>query len=199
MIHSPLTMEHALLGFLRQRPMHGYEIYQQLSHPSGLGLVWRLKQSQLYALLAKLEHAGYVTTTLEFQEARPPRKMFELTEVGRAAFLDWLQKPVPQGRGLRLEFLAKLYFASFEGPQMALNLIERQREACRGWLVQQQDIETLRDRRPFDWLVHQFRRGQIEAMLAWLATCEATIVDTTRKNLWQKMRCKFFFIFGNVF
>lgn len=182
MTHSPLTMEYALLGFLRQRPMHGYEIYQQLSEPTGLGLVWRLKQSQLYALLTKLEQAGYVTTTLEFQEARPPRKMFEPTQAGGAAFLDWLQKPVPQGRGLRLEFLAKLYFARLEGSQVTLNLIEGQRVACQGWLVQQQqEIETLRDH-PFDWLVHQFRLGQIQAMLAWLATCEATIVGKTRKE-----------------
>ena len=75
-VNLPLTTEHALLGFLRRRPMYGYEIHQQLTHPTGLGLVWRLKQSQLYALLAKLEEAGYVTTTIEPQETRPPRKIF---------------------------------------------------------------------------------------------------------------------------
>ena len=41
MIRQPLTIEYALLGFLRQQPRHGYEIYQQLSDPTGLGLVWR--------------------------------------------------------------------------------------------------------------------------------------------------------------
>lgn len=162
--------------------MHGYEIHQQLSNPTGLGLVWRLKQSQLYALLAKLEQAGYVTTTLEFQETRPPRKMFELTDFGRAAFLEWLQKPVSQGRGLRLEFLVKFYFAQLKGSQIALSLIEAQRVTCRDWLVQQQDIETMGECQPFDWLVHQFRLGQIQAMLAWLATCEATIIGKTQKE-----------------
>lgn len=174
-VNLPLSTEFALLGFLRQQPMHGYEIHQRLSDTTGLGLVWRLKQSQLYALLAKLEREEYVTTTLEYQDARPPRKIFELTEAGRRAFLEWIQQPVQQGRQLRLDFLAKLYFAQLEGPEMALRLIEGQRLACQGWLQQQhEEAETLRQVHPYDWLVHQFRIGQIEAMLAWLDTCQET-------------------------
>ncbi|MFN8459541.1 MAG: PadR family transcriptional regulator [Anaerolineae bacterium] len=93
-VNLPLSTEFALLGFLRRRPMYGYEIHQQLSHATGLGLVWRLKQSQLYALLTKLENEGFVTTTVELQDTRPPRKMFELTETGRQKFLNWIEQPV---------------------------------------------------------------------------------------------------------
>lgn len=172
-VNLPISTEFALLGFLRQQPMHGYEIHQHLSDPTGLGLVWRLKQSQLYALLTKLEREGYVTTTIEYQDTRPPRKIFELTEAGRQAFLEWVQRPVPQGRKLRLDFLAKLYFAHREGPEVVSRLIEQQRAACRSWLDQQQEeIGLLRQTHPYDWLVHQFRIGQIEAMLAWLDTCQ---------------------------
>lgn len=183
MVHSPLTIEQALLGFLRQQPRYGYEIHQQLSDLTGLGLVWRMKQSQLYALLTKLEQAGYVSPTLEFQETRPPRKMFELTEAGRQAFLDWVRTPVPQGRGLRLEFLAKLYFALGEGPEVTSRLIDRQRATCRGWLEQQQaQTAALKETQPYDWLVHKFRLGQIEAMLAWLNTCEEMLTINIRKE-----------------
>jgi DNA-binding PadR family transcriptional regulator len=175
-INVPLSTEFALLGFLRRQPMYGYEIHQQLSEATGLGLVWRLKQSQLYALLTKLEREGFVTTTIEYQEARPPRKMFELTQAGRNAFEDWVQQPVAQGRKLRLDFLAKLYFARLEGPEVAGRLIERQRLACRNWLrEQEEETEALRYSQPYDWLVHKFRLGQIEATLAWLDTCEETL------------------------
>src|SRR4051812_40584710 len=95
MVRLPLTTEHALLGFLRQQPMYGYEIHQQLSESAGLGLVWRLKQSQLYALLGKLEQEGYIVATLEAQDARPPRKVYRLTGSGHLAFLEWVQTPVP--------------------------------------------------------------------------------------------------------
>jgi DNA-binding PadR family transcriptional regulator len=178
-VNVPLSTEFALLGFLRQQPMYGYEIHQQLSRATGLGLVWRLKQSQLYALLAKLEREGYVATTIEYQDARPPRKMFELTESGRQAFQDWVQRPVQQGRKLRLDFLAKLYFAQLEGPEVATRLIEQQRMACRDLLRQQaEETEALRHGQPYDWLVHKFRLGQIEAMLAWLDTCQEALPVT---------------------
>jgi DNA-binding PadR family transcriptional regulator len=175
-VNLPLSTEYALLGFLRRQPMHGYEIHQQLSDATGLGLVWRLKQSQLYALLAKLEREGYVITTIEYQDARPPRKMFELTEVGRQAFQKWVRRPVPQGRKLRLDFVAKLYFAQREGPEVVTQLIEGQRTACRNWLnEQEEESEVLRYSHPYDWLVHKFRVGQIEAMLTWLDTCQETL------------------------
>lgn len=175
-LSSPLTTEHALLGFLRQQPMHGYEIHQRLAEPEGLGAVWRLKQSQLYALLAKLEEEGYLTTTVELQDTRPPRKIFQLSEAGQAAFLAWVESPVPHGRTLRLDFLAKLYFAQREGPEVALRLIETQRDVCRSWLTaQQQEAGPLPGARPYEWLVHEFRIGQIEAMLAWLDTCQEVL------------------------
>ncbi len=176
MVTLPLTTEYALLGFLRRRPMHGYEIYQQLSDPTGLGLVWRLKQSRLYALLGKLEEHGLVTTTLELQESRPPRKIFELTDRGRQTFLSWVQSPVQHGRRFRLDFLAKLYFAQHEAPATAQKLIEQQRQTCLSWLEEQQaQAEGLEEPQPYDWLVHQFRVSQIQAMLHWLEVCQQTL------------------------
>ncbi|MEW5960228.1 MAG: PadR family transcriptional regulator [Chloroflexota bacterium] len=177
MVRQPLTTEYALLGFLRRRPMYGYEIHQQLADPTGLGLVWRLKQSRLYALLGKLEEHGLVTTTLEPQESRPPRKVFELTDQGRDAFLSWVEQPVEHGRRLRLDFLAKLYFAQQEGAAITQKLIEQQRQTCLSWLAEQQDqAEALAETQPYDWLVHQFRVSQIQAMLDWLDTCQKTLL-----------------------
>lgn len=178
MARRPLRMEHALLGFLYRRPNHGYGIFQELSDPQGLGLVWRLKQSRLYALLNKLQEAGYVTATIEHQEARPPRKVYSLTPEGTEAFMAWLQTPVDHGRRLRLEFLAKLYFARRQGKSKAIDLIEAQRSTCREWLAEQRRRARTAQEQPYDWLVHQFRVGQIEAMLDWLDTCARRIQES---------------------
>ncbi len=178
---TSLTTENALLGFLHQQPMHGYEIHRRLSETEGLGLVWHVKQNQLYALLGKLEKKGYVTTTLEPQPNRPDRKVFHLTELGRETFWAWLQRPVKQGHRLRLEFLAKLYFAQQEEPAVALSLIETQRETCLTWLNTERDkIESLESKQPYEQLVHKFRFGQIEAMLNWLDICEQSLPELTR-------------------
>lgn len=169
-----LSIELALLGFLRRGPRHGYAIHQELAHPGGLGGVWQIKRSHLYALLAKLEDAGYIAATVEPQQARPPRRLFHLTEAGEQAFLAWVQSPVQNGRSLRLEFLVKLYFSRAEGPGVTAFLSAAQRGLCLEWLAAEQtkvDEEAAAGRR-YGRLVHEFRRGQIQAMLAWIDRCE---------------------------
>src|SRR3954466_7685591 len=94
MIKSPLTIEHALLGFLRQQPMHAYEIHQTLTRNEALGLVWHIKQSLVYVMLERLEAERLVTSSLEPQGSRPPRKILRLTPGGQASFAEWLVTPV---------------------------------------------------------------------------------------------------------
>jgi DNA-binding PadR family transcriptional regulator len=167
-------LEHALLGLLREHPMHAYDMHLQLLRTEQLGLVWRLKQGNLYALLAKLEAEGYLESTTEPQETRPPRKILRLTARGEAALARWLASPVEHGRDFRQEFLAKLYFASRDGPALASELLARQRQACHGWLDElQAQLAALDAERPFERLVLRFRMGQIEATLRWLDECAA--------------------------
>lgn len=175
MLRLPLTVELALLGFLRNGALHGYEIGRRLADPAGLALVWRLKPSHLYALLGRLQEEGYLTGTVQPQATRPPRKVFRLTRSGRDAFLHWVQTPVPHGREVRLDFLTRYYFAEREGPQVVARLVQRQRAACQAWLrAQQAQADAAREARSFEWQVCQFRIGQIEGMLAWLDRCEET-------------------------
>lgn len=180
MARSQLSIEYALLGLLYEQPSHGYEIYQALSAEDGLGLVWRIKQSQLYALLTKLEQQGFISATLEPQDSRPPRKNLQLTAAGQEAFLHWLQAPVPQGRKMRLEFMAKLYFARRLAPASVIALIDGQRKICREWLAAHHtQADALSPESSFEWMVFQFRIGQIEAMIDWLAVCEQALVAAT--------------------
>jgi DNA-binding PadR family transcriptional regulator len=173
LVRLPLTIELALLGFLREGALHGYEIHRRLADPLGLGQVWRLKQSHLYALLARLEVEGFLSATLKPQDTRPTRKIYRLTKIGADTFVEWVQSPVPHGRDARLDFLTKLYFARLEGPKTAARLIKRQRAACRAWIAAQQErLQALPDPGSYDWLVCQFRIGQIQAMLEWLDVCE---------------------------
>jgi len=139
--------------------------------PSGLGQVWQVKQSQLYALLNRLEEEGYVSTELEFQDSRPPRKMFALTTEGHATFQTWITQPVKHGRDMRLDFLVKLHFARQVGENVAQNLVDSQRIICQSW----QDERENSPQGSFEWLIDEFRRGQIDAMLTWLEECELFI------------------------
>ncbi len=186
---AELTIEHALLGFVHSRPGHGYEIYQQLTDANGLWQVWRLKQSQLYALLTKLEEAGYLAATIQPQEPRPPRKIYRLTEAGRTAFERWLQTPVSHGRQMRIEFLAKLYFAERQGAAGTARLIDQQAAACQVWLqeLRRANVQPAKKHPQapvpegyFGYAVQQFRLNQVESFITWLTACrEAVVVADT--------------------
>ena len=117
-----------------------------------------------------------VIASLQAQDFRPPRKVFALTPAGEQAFLKWVQSPVAHGRDVRLNFLVKLFFAQREGAQAVANLLKRQRIACQNWLTQQEEAANrLRETQEYEWLVCQFRIGQLQAMLDWLDTCERSL------------------------
>jgi PadR family transcriptional regulator, regulatory protein AphA len=164
----------ALLGFLHTEQLHGYEIYQRFSNLPGLWEIWRIKQSRLYAMLARLESKGLVQANTLPQENRPARKVFRISKAGREAYQTWLVQPVDNGREFRLEFLVKLFFAVQEGPQTKNDLIESQMAASNSWLnEEQQALQALEAHQSFKKAIHSFRVGQVEAMLAWLSSVDS--------------------------
>ncbi|NTU83070.1 MAG: PadR family transcriptional regulator [Chloroflexales bacterium] len=176
MVKGALTVEYGLLGMVRRQPLHGYEIYQRLRAMEALGLIWSWKQSQMYAELARLEQEGYLTSVVEAQGTRPPRKVFRLTDAGAAAFDAWLASPLRTERELQPEFPAKLHFAQQEGRGTARVLLERQREVCRQWLAElQAQAPPPGPDQSYAHLVRQFRVSQVETILGWLATCSAQL------------------------
>lgn len=176
---SPLTVEHALLGLVRSRPMHGYELYQLLCAPGGLGQVWHIKQGLLYAVLKRLEQEGLVAAVRVAQDDAPARRVLAITPAGATAFDRWLHTPVARGRDLRIEFLAKLYFAQQHGGNAAADLLDRQLTVVAGW---RQRLEQRRAALPsaalYDRLVLDFRIAQVQAAATWLATCSNRICNS---------------------
>lgn len=172
MVSRPLTIEIALLGYLTEGPRHGYQIHRSLMEPNGLRRIWWLKQAQLYALLGKLEEAGYLSASIETQEKRPARRMFRLTPKGEEIFRNWLESPVERPRQMRQEFQVKLYFACREGREVCRRLIEEQRHTCCKWLAANDAMSVdYSIGQAHLWLTDQYRIGQIQAMLNWLDLC----------------------------
>lgn len=171
-----LTVEHILLYLLEQRPMHGYELYQELCSMEGISLIWNIKQALLYAILEKLEAKGYLRSELVQGEAHLPRKIFHITGSGQSSLQDWLNLPVRRARDFRQEFLAKLIIARRIGKQEALNLIQTQEAACEIWLRDLKTAMQSTQARHFDaWLVYSFRIQRLEMIQQWLKTCREEV------------------------
>ena len=164
--------EYAMLGLLKERPMHGYEMFQQFEHGT-LGQIVHLEMSQMYAFLKKLERLGYIEAELEPQGTRPPRKIFHLKSEGESIFLHWLSLPVEKPRDIRIFFLIKLYFVRHLQPSQAARLIEQQIDACQHFLHHLETLQTAEDHTSedetfFDHVVLRSRIYQTQALLAWL-------------------------------
>jgi len=168
-----LSAEPVLLGLLARKPMHGYELYQNLTS-SPLRRVWYLGISQMYKLLKELEALGYVEGRREMQENRPAKKTYHITPQGREAFLRWLETPITNPRLIRVEFLAKLFLAQALGSQMTQQVIDVQMAACRRRLARLQ--EEISDK-GFEHLVFRFRSGQLQAIIDWLEYCRHLLLD----------------------
>lgn len=106
---SNISPEFALLGFLIAEPVHGYDLHQKFQ--SELGSVWRLSQSQAYAILKRLEARGDITSQQVEQDKLPPRQILHITKGGKRRFEEWLRESGHNARSIRLEFLTRLYFS----------------------------------------------------------------------------------------
>ena len=69
----------AILKLLAERPMHGYEMIQQIAERSN-GL-WKPSPGSVYPTLQLLADEGLITAS----ESDGSKKLFELTDTGRAA------------------------------------------------------------------------------------------------------------------
>lgn len=120
-----LSPEFALLGFLIAGPSHGYDLHQRFT--TALGHVWRLSQSQAYAILKRLEQRGDITSQVIEQEKLPARQKLRITAQGRQRFFDWLETGIAtNSRSIRLEFLTRLYFTQLHRPDNARIIYEKQ-------------------------------------------------------------------------
>ena len=164
---SSLPVQFAALGFLCERPLHGYELAQSIER--GLGALWRVATSQLYAVLHRLEASGLATSRTEEVDARPARTVYDITRQGEAALEQWLREPVAHLRDMRVEFLAKIYFLRRHSSERVDDLINAQmgllREAESG-IRSRDGVQS--DDRGFGALVASFRQHRMESMVTWL-------------------------------
>lgn len=73
-----------ILNLLRYGRCHGYEMVQSLKQIQGL----KIREGNIYPILARLQIDGLVTSNSEASRDGPPRKYFELTELGQKILAD---------------------------------------------------------------------------------------------------------------
>lgn len=142
------VLELPVLGLLKDRDMHGYELRKQLG--TMLGPFWQVSWGSLYPTLRRLAKAGAVETVDTAQPRRRGRAsraaatparttgrrktVYRLTPAGESLFATMLEET---GAAVDTEhFTLKLAFFRYLGPEARLALLERRRAYLQDKLAQ---------------------------------------------------------------
>lgn len=164
-----LSPEFALLGFLIEKPSHGYDLHQQLT--TELGQVWHLSQSQAYAILKRLETRRDISARVVAQQKLPARQMLHITAAGRKRFFEWLETDISvTSRSIRLEFITRLYFAQHHRPKALAQIVQAQSAEVDSKIEQ---LETLIEQLPPDQIYNHLsldlRLQQMQSVQRWMS------------------------------
>ncbi|MDB5075654.1 MAG: PadR family transcriptional regulator [Chloroflexi bacterium] len=176
---------HVLLGLLLDGPSHGYILARAFAPGTALGSVVYLGASHLYALLIQLERDGFIEGERLEQGARPARRVYRITDAGRAEVLRWIDEPVGRPRDVLIDFPLKLYLAQRLDTSRALNLVMHQRNLFASYLKDLEheirQTDSAKDQ-SFLSLVLDGRIERTKSTLAWLEHCASALaVQPTAK------------------
>ncbi|QKV91292.1 helix-turn-helix transcriptional regulator [Streptomyces sp. NA02950] len=97
----------SILALLKDRPMHGYEMIQEIAERSGGA--WKPSPGSVYPTLQLLEDEGLISS-----ESEGGKKLFALTEEGRTEADAGAQAPWEEaGRGIDWEAMQEIRQAGF--------------------------------------------------------------------------------------
>jgi DNA-binding PadR family transcriptional regulator len=146
-------IELAILGLLKERPMHGYQLNRELSEQ--LGGLWRVSYGSLYPSLRRLERDGAIRSEAGAGTGARRKTVYAITPEGERLFLELLQEPPQEGQT--------------EDARFRVRLLERRRQGLQERLA---EVKThLRDPATTDSYqraLMEHARAATETDIAWL-------------------------------
>ncbi len=175
-----MSIKHAVLGLLRERPMHGYAV--RAAFEERLGHFWELNYGQVYQVLTTLEQEGLVAGTDERVGRRPTRKVYAISGKGYDALQSWLVRR-PVFRPFRDDFYIRLLFTDPSEQELVGNMIEDQLQASQEHLAalidrraSESGVSTSGARSPATFLFAQAAVLHAKADIEALELCRKTLL-----------------------
>lgn len=185
-------LELAVLGLLKEQPLHGYELKKRLT--DALGFLWGVSYGSLYPALRRLERAGAIEVVESGAAEQPAapmpatgsiggeaaaarmrrlgkasrrtRKAYRLTARGEQMFSELMASDQGPGSDDERSFALKLAFCRYLPVDARLELLERRRADLATRLSRARGSRSSGDRYALSLLEH--RRKSTERDLEWL-------------------------------
>ena len=87
-----VALPHAILVSLCEQSGSGYELAHRFDR--SIGYFWSATHQQIYRTLRTMEDDGWVSATLVVQHGRPDKKVYTVSDAGRAELARWIAAPL---------------------------------------------------------------------------------------------------------
>lgn len=120
-----MDLRATILGLLNWKPASGYDLKRIISESEVF--YWSGNNNQIYKSLLELQQEGLVTYQVQMQASLPAKKIYAITEQGRAALRQSLLA-APELPEMRKGFLIQLAWAEALSDDEVLALLEQYAE-----------------------------------------------------------------------
>jgi DNA-binding PadR family transcriptional regulator len=138
-----------LLGLLRERSLHGYEIMQIVKEQ--MSQVAEIAPGTIYYTLKKLEKKAFIESRMEREGNRPERQVYAITKEGKARFDELLKEALFLDERPFYVFDAALYFFQHLKEDDLSDAVEKKRENLARF---KQNLDRLESAYPGKWPFH---------------------------------------------
>jgi DNA-binding PadR family transcriptional regulator len=115
----------AVLGVLRERPMHPYEI-QRLLKERHKDEILVLKRGSLYHAIRRLENIQLIESgEIARNGRRPEHTTYRITPAGERALIEWLRRSIAVPQRERSDFLGSISFLVYLTPEESAVVLEQ--------------------------------------------------------------------------
>jgi PadR family transcriptional regulator, regulatory protein AphA len=116
-----MSLPHALLGLLAAEPATGYDLAREFEGALGQW-AWQAGHTSIYPELAKLAGRGLVEVV---EEGARGRRVYDVTDAGRAELRDWLLSTPGGGGPVRNEVVLRMFLITALDPPDAREALRR--------------------------------------------------------------------------
>lgn len=116
-----MALEHAILVSLTEHAGSGLDLTRRFDR--SIGFFWTATHQQIYRVLARMEADGWVRSTAVAQQGRPDKKVYDVTDAGRAELRRWIGEPLVRETH-RSDLAVKLRGASYGDLSALLEEVE---------------------------------------------------------------------------
>ncbi|MGB3312603.1 MAG: PadR family transcriptional regulator [Nodosilinea sp.] len=135
-----MALSHTILAVLCRESLSGYDISKRFEE--SVSCYWQASQQQIYRELGKMEQQGWVTYETVPQAGKPDKKIYGITDPGRAELARWYPEP-SEPTPIREDLLVKVLAAPFVSEPLLIEELHRRRQLHGQKLAEYQAMEVI--------------------------------------------------------